>query len=105
MGENDNGMMIEEEEVDRKENEVNVQGNVGTDFNPIDDVKEEDLNEDDDEDDSKLCIVCLDGDRDHVIIPCGHICVCTDCMWLYSRGGAECPICRAKVSMVVRTFR
>merc|ERR1712217_359308 len=105
--EGDNVMVIEEEEEeDRKENEMIIQGNVGVEdtkgnvSNPTD-VQEEDLDE---EDDSKLCIVCLDGDRDHVLIPCGHICICADCKSLYTGDDAECPLCRAKVEMVVRTF-
>eukprot|EP01084_Bolivina_argentea_P008352 15655_1 len=56
------------------------------------------------EDDSKLCIVCMDNERDHVLIPCGHIAVCKDCKDNYNQDGAECPICREKVKMVVKTY-
>lgn len=56
------------------------------------------------EDYSKLCIVCLDGVRDHILIPCGHICVCKNCMSLYNRPGATCPMCRQNVENVIKTF-
>jgi hypothetical protein len=26
-----------------------------------------------------LCVVCLTAKRTHVLIPCGHLCVCLDC--------------------------
>eukprot|EP01083_Nonionella_stella_P098508 277060_1 len=55
-------------------------------------------------DDSKLCVVCLDGDRDHIIIPCGHICVCKKCKDLYTMDEATCPMCRTKVENVIKTF-
>eukprot|EP01083_Nonionella_stella_P055009 145203_1 len=67
----------------------------------IEDEKE--CDDDDDDDDSKLCIVCLDGERNHVLIPCGHICVCNQCKDEYLKD-AECPLCRTKVKMVVKTF-
>eukprot|EP01084_Bolivina_argentea_P048212 88838_1 len=48
----------------------------------IDDEMEE---REEENDDSKLCIVCLDGNRDHIIIPCGHICICDNCKVLYDK--------------------
>jgi hypothetical protein len=27
----------------------------------------------------ELCIVCLDAPKDHIIVPCGHQCVCGAC--------------------------
>ena len=63
-----------------------------------------DDDDNDNEDDSKLCIVCLDGDRDHIIIPCGHICVCKTCKKLYETDNATCPMCRVKVEKVIKTF-
>jgi 2'-5' RNA ligase len=44
-------------------------------------------------DDPDSCVVCLDNERDVVINPCGHLCLCAEC------GGYldECPICRTGI--------
>ena len=60
--------------------------------------------ESEEDDDGKICIVCLDGERDHVLIPCGHLCLCGDCAASYGADDAECPLCRKTVEMVVKTF-
>mmetsp|Transcript_27411 Transcript_27411/g.69929 ORF Transcript_27411/g.69929 Transcript_27411/m.69929 type:complete len:139 (+) Transcript_27411:286-702(+) len=46
------------------------------------------------------CIVCLDAPRDHVLVPCGHACVCDECC----RAIGLCPICRAPVERAVRLY-
>lgn len=28
---------------------------------------------------SSLCVICLENEADHVVIPCGHQCLCGDC--------------------------
>ena len=33
--------------------------------------------------DSSLCVVCLEEERTHVLIPCGHKCLCTRCAQRY----------------------
>lgn len=48
------------------------------------------------------CIVCLDKPRDIVVIPCGHICICSSCVQLVNN---KCPICRMKIDRVVPMFR
>ena len=55
-------------------------------------------------DDSALCIVCMDEQKSHVMIPCGHICVCESCKALFDRDHALCPICRLEVQSVIKIF-
>ena len=55
-------------------------------------------------DDSKLCVVCLDGERDYAIVPCGHRCLCADCKAEYEGNDAKCPICRVKAKMTIKIF-
>lgn len=44
------------------------------------------------------CVVCLDPPRDHIILPCKHVCLCGDCAEDYLEGGVEeCPQCRVKI--------
>ena len=38
----------------------------------------------------KLCVICLDKERDMVLTPCFHLCVCTEC----SVPLTSCPLCR-----------
>ena len=44
--------------------------------------------------------VCLNASRDHVLVPCGHACVCDECC----RTVTLCPICRAPVERAVRLY-
>ena len=52
----------------------------------------------------KVCVVCFSGRRDHILIPCGHICLCGKCKDLYTGKDATCPMCRSKVEKVIKTF-
>jgi hypothetical protein len=38
----------------------------------------------------KLCVVCLDGFSTHIIVKCGHVCLCEKCALKMT----FCPICR-----------
>ena len=42
------------------------------------------------------CVVCLVSDKTHVLIPCGHRCVCAVCAHVVTREDLKCPVCRAK---------
>ena len=39
------------------------------------------------------CIICLDADRTHALVPCGHLCVCADCAERIPVH-SKCPLCR-----------
>ena len=49
------------------------------------------------------CIVCLDGSNSHVLVPCGHKCVCGACAELIKTEGT-CPMCRTNVVWVCEVF-
>jgi hypothetical protein len=41
-------------------------------------------------------VVCFDAPKDHIIVPCGHQCVCEACANLLTQMyKPTCPICRA----------
>jgi len=42
-------------------------------------------------DDNRLCVVCMDRNKTHVFISCGHACVCEACSNIDT-----CPLCRTK---------
>mmetsp|Transcript_59221 Transcript_59221/g.145367 ORF Transcript_59221/g.145367 Transcript_59221/m.145367 type:complete len:565 (+) Transcript_59221:175-1869(+) len=55
------------------------------------------LNLDDDDDDDNTCIVCLDRERDALLLECGHGGLCVDCataLWNNGPSGRTCPMCR-----------
>lgn len=51
---------------------------------------------------STECVVCLDGTRSHIFVPCGHLCLCSTC----AAGEAvrECPLCRTAPTAVLRVY-
>ena len=50
-------------------------------------------NSDKDSIDSK-CIVCFDNDKNTIINPCNHMCLCEECSKDYIKNSTICPICR-----------
>jgi len=64
----------------------------------------DECNEDDD-----LCVLCWNDQADHVLVPCGHMCLCRKCsMSGILRGAAlrgTCPVCKCRVDQAIRVFR
>jgi len=54
-------------------------------------------------DDENECVVCLDAQKSHILIPCGHFCVCEACADRLAVGDG-CPICRTPVQIKTRVF-
>jgi len=54
----------------------------------------------DDSMESRLCKICMDSTITAVFVPCGHRLSCVEC----GRKLQECPVCRAKIKMVLRTY-
>lgn len=46
---------------------------------------------------SKECLVCLDTEKDTVIMPCGHLCICGDCGKDLIKNKYTCPVCRGHI--------
>jgi len=46
-------------------------------------------------DDEHLCVVCEDAKKQVIILPCRHMCLCSNCANFEKI--KECPMCRAKV--------
>ena len=40
------------------------------------------------------CVICLDGPRTIVLLPCKHLCLCKNC---YNSGVRKCPFCSIEV--------
>jgi hypothetical protein len=51
------------------------------------------------------CVLCLDAPKDHIIIPCGHQCVCEACAEkLKEARHPLCPFCRTPIHSTVKVF-
>jgi len=61
------------------------------------------------------CVVCMDAPRDCAVMPCGHVCLCSQCLPSFQAASlgdvdegdtsvGRCPICRAEISQVTRLF-
>eukprot|EP00929_Paragymnodinium_shiwhaense_P117958 TRINITY_DN8945_c0_g1_i4.p1 TRINITY_DN8945_c0_g1~~TRINITY_DN8945_c0_g1_i4.p1 ORF type:complete len:567 (-),score=151.52 TRINITY_DN8945_c0_g1_i4:333-2033(-) len=50
------------------------------------------------------CVVCMDSSATHIVIPCGHQCVCNACSEALQKGDATCPVCRTPAKQFIRVF-
>jgi len=48
------------------------------------------------------CVVCLQAEASHVVVPCGHLALCAVCS---TRTKTHCPICRQRISAILRVHR
>jgi hypothetical protein len=52
-----------------------------------------------------MCVVCMDAAKDHIIVPCGHQCVCARCAeQLTKTRSPMCPVCREPIIQTMRVF-
>lgn len=49
----------------------------------------------------KECLVCLTEEKNTVIMPCGHMCVCLDCGNGLVKAKHTCPICRGNIQSLI----
>ena len=49
------------------------------------------------------CAVCLDEPRSALLVPCGHLAMCTECSMRVLRGPRPiCVVCRQPIEKVLR---
>ena len=53
-----------------------------------------------------LCVICHDREAEHAVIPCGHLCLCSDCSTDYRSLGVSqsCPLCRGTVQGTLKIY-
>ena len=51
-------------------------------------------------------MLCFDAPKDHIILPCFHVCVCEACanIWLTQMEKPSCPICRTAIQQTNKVF-
>jgi hypothetical protein len=51
------------------------------------------------------CVVCFDAPKDHIIVPCGHQCVCASCAEQLTKTRTPmCPVCRGPILQTMKVF-
>jgi hypothetical protein len=52
------------------------------------------------------CVLCFDAPKDHIILPCFHVCVCEACAnQLTQMEKPSCPICRTAIKQTNKVFQ
>jgi hypothetical protein len=51
------------------------------------------------------CVICTEVDIDAVLYQCGHMCACYVCSLNLKQKNLNCPVCRAPIKDIVRTYR
>ena len=54
--------------------------------------------------DRLVCVVCLGAEREVILLPCGHVCVCATCADTLLAGGHQCPVCRGPITTVMPAY-
>ena len=50
-------------------------------------------------------MLCFDAPKDHIILPCFHVCVCEACANLLTQmEKPSCPICRTAMQQTNKVF-
>jgi hypothetical protein len=56
------------------------------------------------EQESKLCVVCQDRRKCVIILPCRHLCLCIECCTVIRRELGTCPMCRQDVRRTMKVY-
>ena len=52
-----------------------------------------------------MCVVCFDAPKDHLVLPCKHLCVCEACAeQLTNTRTPTCPVCREPIQQTMKVF-
>ena len=57
--------------------------------------------------DREHCVVCMSTKKTHLLVPCGHMCVCEGCaasIQNVNREDRKCPICRTVSVQIIKVF-
>ena len=54
------------------------------------------------QDTEKACVVCMEGNKTVLLLPCKHLCVCSGCSDRVEL--THCPLCRIAIASKIKTF-
>ncbi|TMW68290.1 hypothetical protein Poli38472_005758 [Pythium oligandrum] len=46
------------------------------------------------------CVICLDSAKERICVPCGHYCMCADCIKQLVKP-SKCPMCRTAIATTI----
>jgi len=53
----------------------------------------------------KRCVVCLNGEKEVIVLDCGHVCMCLDCgHQIMTTRNPKCPICRRPIDSLKKFY-
>ncbi|XP_077240652.1 putative E3 ubiquitin-protein ligase LUL2 [Tasmannia lanceolata] len=55
----------------------------------------------DEDDQGKECVICMSEPRDTAVLPCRHMCMCSECAKVFRLQSNTCPICRQPVQQLI----
>ena len=57
------------------------------------------------ETEKKLCVVCMEADKNAIFLPCGHISCCMACAQSVKNSTKKCPVCRGTIQSINKVFQ
>lgn len=48
------------------------------------------------------CVICMTEPRDTTVLPCRHMCMCSDCAKMLRMQSEKCPICRTPIEQLLQ---
>lgn len=59
-------------------------------------------NPDNSDSNSRECVICMTEPRDTTVLPCRHMCMCSDCAKVLRVQSNKCPICRTGIDSLLQ---
>lgn len=53
-------------------------------------------------DNSRECVICMTEPRDTTVLPCRHMCMCSECAKMLRVQSEKCPICRTPIEQLLQ---
>ncbi|XP_037047718.1 uncharacterized protein LOC119082323 isoform X2 [Bradysia coprophila] len=50
------------------------------------------------------CVLCQEKPCDIILLNCGHLCICTDCIDNYKKMSRQCPVCKFPIRSTHRAY-
>jgi hypothetical protein len=57
--------------------------------------------EDGNTEENHQCVICISEERNIVLLPCRHLCLCVGCATILRQQSNKCPMCRGTVDSIV----
>ena len=55
--------------------------------------------------DARACVICMTEPRDTTVLPCRHMCMCSECAKVLRLQSNKCPICRTSIESLPSAAR